>query len=263
MDKKRHSSTFTRGKRTETPVIESQFCMQWSEIILEDIIGEGSFARVHGGKWNNESVAIKQYKISKGVAAYRNLVVKEASVLLRLSHPNVVKCLAICPEEVSLVLELLCKEVQVDGERASYHNLREVIDDLQESIPLDLKIDALQQISRGIQYLHSNGIIHCDVKSANILVGGQNDGWQFKLTDFGEVHLSITTTASTAMLTKSLSVVGTTAFIPPEHLVGKVVPMKTSRDVYSFGMVMHELLYPNLKHPWQFQVPHGEISVVA
>ena len=88
------------------------------------------------------------------------------------------------------------------------------------------------QIAEGLAHAHAHGIIHRDIKSENILLSA--DG-EVKITDFGLAKLF-----GEVGITKTDSVVGTTAYMSPEQLLGDEVDHRT--DIFSFGVVLYEML---------------------
>ncbi|MEP7161636.1 MAG: serine/threonine-protein kinase [Dermatophilaceae bacterium] len=88
------------------------------------------------------------------------------------------------------------------------------------------------QCAEALQAAHEAGVIHRDVKPANIMV--RPDG-VVKLTDFG-----IARVADAAPMTRTGEVMGTAQYISPEQAMGK--PVSPASDIYSLGVVAHELL---------------------
>lgn len=95
--------------------------------------------------------------------------------------------------------------------------------------PLDL-LPILVQVARGLYVAHSHGIIHRDVKPANIMVS--EDG-EVKITDFG-----VSTSTNQAQITQDGMVVGTAQYISPEQAQGKKATPQS--DIYSLGVVAYE-----------------------
>ena len=159
----------------------------------DEPIGVGGSAQVFKGLFQNQSVALKKYSLDghclpKNIRLLRNETVE----LARLEHPNIIKCFGLCEAKGYIVLELAEKCIVLEGISYKIHSLRQLMD-LIEIVPYLLKLGALQEISKGLAYLHQKKIIHGDLKSGNVLLSGGNpDEWIFKLTDFGQAHRDVT-----------------------------------------------------------------------
>lgn len=106
---------------------------------------------------------------------------------------------------------------------------------LREMIPLQKTqgaIDYAIQIGEALQEAHSKGIVHRDIKTDNIMVNSKN---QIKVLDFGLAKLK-----GSLRLTKTLSTVGTLAYMAPEQIQGGEVDARS--DIFSFGVVLYEML---------------------
>ncbi|MCK4827881.1 protein kinase, partial [bacterium] len=99
-------------------------------------------------------------------------------------------------------------------------------------LKIEEAIDYTIQIARGLQKAHEKGIIHRDIKSANIII---TDDGEAKILDFGLAKL-----AGQAQLTKDTSTLGTVAYMSPEQVSGKEVDQRS--DIWSLGVVLYEML---------------------
>jgi serine/threonine protein kinase/Tol biopolymer transport system component len=99
-------------------------------------------------------------------------------------------------------------------------------------IPIDEAVDLAEQIARGLAKAHRGGIVHRDVKPANIMVTA--DG-VVKILDFGLAKL-----VGAAAITRTGSSVGTPAYMSPEQARGEDVDHRT--DLWSFGIVLYEMV---------------------
>jgi eukaryotic-like serine/threonine-protein kinase len=96
---------------------------------------------------------------------------------------------------------------------------------------LEWKLDVLRQVCAGLGYAHRSGIVHRDVKPANIRVTPEGD---VKIMDFGIAHLQSST------MTKSGLVLGTVHYMAPEQVEGHKVDHRA--DIFSVGAIAYELL---------------------
>src|SRR5271156_866036 len=101
------------------------------------------------------------------------------------------------------------------------------------------KLDIIRQLCLGLGYAHQKGVIHRDVKPANIMV--QPDG-NIKIVDFGVARLE-----KTSGHTQTGMVIGTLHYIAPERLLGK--PADGRADIWSAGVILYLLLTGRLPFP--------------
>lgn len=100
------------------------------------------------------------------------------------------------------------------------------------------------QMLRGLTAMHEAGVIHRDVKPANMMVFESANDIHVKLVDFGIAKPA--TDAIATRLTQTGMLIGTPAYMAPEQLLGMDVSAKT--DVYAVGLILYEMLTGTL--PW-------------
>ena len=149
---------------------------------------------------------------------------RESRAAAQLNHPNAVRIYDTGREDelVFLVME------HVDGP-----SLRQVLRDHGELDPLVVAAVG-EQVAAALGEAHSHGLVHRDVKPANILIA--SDG-TVKVTDFG---IAKALSGADATLTTPGTVVGTAAYVAPEQLEDTEIDARA--DIYALGVVLHECL---------------------
>jgi serine/threonine-protein kinase len=147
---------------------------------------------------------------------------REAHLISQLDHPNIVKVYEVCEQDGIhfIVMEYL------DGP-----SLRALLE-MHERLSFREAIKAIIDIAYALNFAHSAGIIHRDVKPDNIL---SDEGGSFKIMDFGIAFMEEGT-----RLTLTGSVLGTPEYMSPEQTSGGKMDQRT--DIYSLGIVFYELL---------------------
>jgi tRNA A-37 threonylcarbamoyl transferase component Bud32/tetratricopeptide (TPR) repeat protein len=100
-----------------------------------------------------------------------------------------------------------------------------------EPLTVEWKLDVIRQVCEGLAYAHRNGIVHRDVKPANVRVTPEGE---VKIMDFGLAHLQSST------MTKNGLVLGTVHYMAPEQVEGLKVDHRA--DIFSVGAIAYELL---------------------
>ncbi|WP_399090227.1 serine/threonine-protein kinase [Streptomyces sp. BBFR2] len=175
-----------------------------------------------------ETVAIKVLK--EELANDADVVMRflrERSVLLRLTHPNIVRTrdLVVEGDLLALVMDL------VDG--PDLHRY------LRDNGPLSPVAASLltAQIADALAASHADGVVHRDLKPANVLLSGADGDGEMHpmLTDFGIARL-----ADSPGLTRTHEFVGTPAYVAPESAEGR--PQTSAVDIYGAGILLYELV---------------------
>jgi tRNA A-37 threonylcarbamoyl transferase component Bud32 len=186
-------------------------------------LGEGGMGMVYLG----EHVQLKQKVAIKALHPTlfnndnaRDRFVREAEVLARLNHPNIIRLLNFynLPQGCFIVMEY------AEGETLE--------DKLQKAglVPPTVAVPCFIQVLHALEYAHKLGVIHRDLKPSNIMLA---TGGIAKLLDFGTAKLS-----GAHALTQQGMTLGTIIYMSKEQLLGK--PLDARSDVYSLGVTLYE-----------------------
>ncbi|KAF9970297.1 hypothetical protein BGZ73_007019 [Actinomortierella ambigua] len=198
-------------------------------ILLGDFLGRGNFGKVFSAKWNGKHVAAKQFTL-RGEDA---LIEEEIKTHRELSHPNIIKMLALEPLDQTMVMVL---EFCDNGSLKAALQGRLILD-------WHAKTRIAREAAAGLAYLHANSVLHRDLRSSNVLLDANAS---VRLTDFGIPKIK-TTTAAKAHGQRGE---GTLRWMAPELL--SVRPKYSNKsDVYALGMVLWEMAAEKV-------LPYGE-----
>jgi eukaryotic-like serine/threonine-protein kinase len=170
------------------------------------------------------TVAIKLFPTSLATGEARARFLKEARVVGQISHPSIVALHDMGIDESSSTPYLVME--YVEGQP-----LERMLD--KGSIPFPRACAWIGDVASALGLAHRRGIIHGDVKPANILV---SDDGRIKLTDFGMARLASRDLKDTPLL-------GTPAYWCPEQILGK--PQDARSDIFSLGVVLYEMITGN------------------
>ncbi|MFP5230391.1 MAG: protein kinase domain-containing protein [Acidobacteriota bacterium] len=199
------------------------------------VLGRGGMGVVYRARDTRigRDVAIKT--LTEGYSGNPDMLKRfyqEAGHTGNLKHPNIVTVYDFGDEDglPYIVMEFL------DGEP-----LDKVIRE-NHTMHLSQKIDAIEQVCEALAYAHTHGMIHRDVKPANIIV--QRDGL-VKLLDFGIARAG--EQVGDVTMTHTGTLVGTPAYMSPERLRGE--PFDGRSDIFSTGVVLYQFLTGVLPFP--------------
>lgn len=197
--------------------------MQVGRYQLLETLGVGATSRVVRGfdPMIGRPVAVKLFSADLARGDARDRFLHEARVVGQLTHPNIITLHDIGIEESTqtpyLVMEF------IDGTP---------LDRLLEkgSLPLPRACAWVAHAAEALDAAHARGVIHGDVKPANILITATG---KVKLTDFGMARVAKRDTGASPLL-------GTPAYWCPEQIMGR--PQDARSDIFSLGVVLYEMV---------------------
>ena len=202
------------------------------EILAE--LGRGGMATVFSGldRRLQRRVAIKVFRGGFSEAVDPKRTTQEMRLLAAVNHPSVVAVLDASNGDGVFGAFLVMELVVGDDLGALLHRAR-------GALSADLARRIVADVAGALAVLHAQGVVHRDVKPANILVprtaATSTTSVAAKLTDFGIAQL-----VDGARLTGPESILGTAAYLSPEQVRGAAP--RPSSDVYSLGLVLLEAL---------------------
>ncbi|MFC1530099.1 protein kinase [Gemmatimonadota bacterium] len=195
---------------------------------IVDKLGEGGMGAVYKAEDStlNRLVALKTLSphLAENEEA-RKRFIREAQAASAINHPNITTIHDLIADDDD---HYICMEY-VEGK-----TIRDIIESGQVSIRKG--VDIIQQAALALEAAHRKGILHRDVKSANIMVSMEGN---VKVMDFGLAHLE-----DRSQLTRSGTTMGTLAYSSPEQLTGR--PYDERSEIWSLGVVFYELLTKQL-----------------
>lgn len=196
-----------------------------NKYMLGDEIGKGAYGRVYKGLdlENGDFVAIKQVSLENIAQEDLNIIMQEIDLLKNLNHKNIVKYLGSLKtrSHLHIILEYV--------ENGSLANI--IKPNKFGPFPESLVAVYIAQVLEGLVYLHEQGVIHRDIKGANILTTKEG---LVKLADFGVA------TKLTEADVNTHSVVGTPYWMAPEVI--EMSGVCAASDIWSVGCTVIELL---------------------
>ncbi|XP_012489064.1 receptor kinase-like protein Xa21 isoform X1 [Gossypium raimondii] len=214
-------------EKEEDPLLTTNRTILYQEIVLatdgfseSNLLGTGSFGFVYKGTMKEEkNVAIKVFDLTleRGMRSFQ----VESELLTKVGHPNLVKLMNSCSDNNFRALVL---EYMPNGTLDKWlytHNY---------FLNLLQRLDIMIEVASAMSYLHSEHIIHCDLKPSNVLL---DEDMVARVSDFSIAKLLDGRDA--AVQTGTMATIG---YMAPEYGSRGIVSEKT--DVYSFGILLME-----------------------
>lgn len=212
--------------------IDSNFTMRKFEIKKDDLdiqnyydlIGHGEYGKVYKTRlYSSTDVAVKIFDNNKIKNQTIVNIMEEAELLLSLRFPNIILCMGWCMHSNLLMLVF---EYMAQG------SLFKILHQDKIQLSMTVKLNILCKIANGMTHLHSRDILHCDLKSSNILLADNFE--TVKVCDLGMSFLK------NKLRKKNNKWNSLSHYSAPEILRGD--KFENPADVYSFGMIIWEML---------------------
>nr|XP_009802147.1 PREDICTED: probable serine/threonine-protein kinase DDB_G0267514 isoform X2 [Nicotiana sylvestris] len=190
-------------------------------LMFENRVASGSFGVLYKGTYCSQEVAIKVLKPKQLNMDMLKEFSQEVFIMRKIRHKNVVQFIGACTRSPNLCI------VTEFMSRGSIYNF---LHKQKGAFKLPTLLKAAADVSKGMNYLHQNKIIHRDLKTANLLM---DEHGVVKVGDFGVARVQ----AQTGVMTAET---GTYRWMAPEVIEHR--PYDHKADVFSFGIVLWELL---------------------
>ena len=130
------------------------------EIFLQRIIGSGTFGRVWSARWRSASVAVKEFVFAQAAVAGKSSmqqkiveeIIGEAGMMAILRHPNVLQLFG---------CSLTAQAIWIVSELCSLGSLRQMLDDNDRVLPLDVRLSLALQVAEGMTYVREPTELFC------------------------------------------------------------------------------------------------------
>lgn len=253
------SRIWSREKVTSMKRKKEEWEVDLNKLEIRDVIAHGTYGTVYRGSYDGQAVAVKildwgedGVAAAAETAALRASFQQEVAVWHKLDHPNVTKFVG--ASMGTSELKMPAKSTSSDAydtlpsraccvvvEYLPGGTLKKyLIRNSRKKLSLKVVVQLALDLSRGLNYLHSQKIVHRDVKTENMLLDAHRT---LKIADFGVARVEAQNPRDMTGET------GTLGYMAPEVLDGK--PYNRKCDVYSFGICLWEIYccdmpYPNL-----------------
>jgi serine/threonine-protein kinase len=181
------------------------------------------------------AIKILPKSILTPITAY--LFQQEAEAAAILSHPNIIQIYEVgeTPDFLYFTMQL------VQGRPVSEHlkMARRQVLPSRRILPLNLTLETIVQVLKGLDYAHQQNIIHRDIKPSNILI--EQHTQRPIITDFGISHITQGTDE------KTISVKGTPLYMAPEQIYSRKIDHRV--DIYAVGIMLFDMLVQKLPLP--------------
>jgi serine/threonine protein kinase len=195
------------------------------EYRIVDFLGAGGMGEVYRAMHSKigRIAAVKVLTQATQSSGFVERFFNEARIQASLQHPNVATLYDFCEVAGQPCIIMEYVDGQTISERLAAYGA---------ALPLSETVYVFEKVCEAIEYIHSHGVIHRDIKSNNIKISSQG---QVKLLDFG-----IAKGQTSQQLTQVGSVIGTLQYLAPELIRGGTAD--ASGDVWALGVLLYEMV---------------------
>ncbi|KAB8181359.1 serine/threonine-protein kinase [Microbispora catharanthi] len=253
---------------TEGPVMPPLVGRRLGDYTVEAVVGRGGMATVYRARDQRLGRAVALKVLAPQLAhddRFRDRFVRESRMVASIDHPNIIPVYEAGERDDLLFIAMR----YVEG-----NDMRKLVQS-EGALPVGRANPLFAQIASALDAAHAHGLVHRDVKPANILVTRSDHVY---LTDFGLTKSS----AAEAGLTSHGHFMGTPRYVAPEQIRG--LPVDGRSDLYAFACVVYEalagqppfqrdtelaLLYAHVSHdpppltPYRPDLPHAVNAVIT
>ncbi|MCP4758722.1 MAG: protein kinase [Planctomycetes bacterium] len=237
------------------PPTSQAFPKQIGPFEITRVIAAGGWSIVYEGAQENPArrVAVKMLHASLSSTSATERFRYETEILAKLHHPGIAEIYQAGTFESPLgqspwfAMEFIENALPIDVWAAQQH------------LNIDDRLKLFAQLCDIVQFGHTRGIVHCDLKPSNILVDGQG---RIRVIDFGIAMAVGGEGLQPEDITENSRVVGTIQYMAPEQFAGDLEHVDPRTDVRGLGVVLYQLL--TSQKPWDLSgLPtHEAIRVV-
>ncbi|XP_066932674.1 uncharacterized protein [Clytia hemisphaerica] len=248
-----------------------------NEVDIIKEVGRGAFAKVELAKYKDRHVVMKQLHEQFSGDLNRTFA-KEALVLKEIKHPNIISVIAVCEEPKAIMMPYLEFNFQPFNSMFKANCLGsflKILDDNNFTTELpNIQLQIAKDVVSGVSFLHTNNIIHRDIKPKNILVSNQHycsigpvetakifqeKPIICKLADLGEARSTHTNTNMNSLATKTTKLYrGTRPFMAPELVTEKIKEATLEDlkkvDIWALIMTLFVVINPDQSYPFDVDI---------
>lgn len=224
-----HERLQSLGTVPSAAITEPYFNIPFYELDFDRVLAAGSLGTIYLGKWNKEIVTIKRLEGELSESEHQKFI-KEIKLLSHLSHRHIALSYGACLEKGRY-----CLVMEYVAQGSLFNAVERVVFTLEQKQRLAL------EIALGLNYLHRKGVVHCNLKSSNVLL---DENLHAKITDFGLARIRNSDTFGSLKSDERRS--NDAVWLAPERCLRGIVA-QPAVDIYSYGVILWELMTG--KHP--------------